>query len=223
MPASTGCPSPSAPARRWSSAPSGSPPSPPSTRCGSGRATRPAGRRCGQRRSSRSRRRSPVPTGAPGCSTWPANGSFRLRTRLPCGRTSCSRCRSRTVRGLRCAASRCAATSCSRRSASDRCRPRIRGSSHTTVGRRRNGTTPTTRERCGRGSSGPYVDAAVRAGVAIDGALGALDEHLRDGGLGSVSETADGVAPHRPSGCPFQAWSVAEVLRARRRVVQLGG
>jgi glycogen debranching enzyme len=70
---------------------------------------------------------------------------------------------------------------------------------------------------------GPYVDAAVRAGVAIDGALGALDEHLRDGGLGSVSETADAVAPHRPSGCPFQAWSVAEVLRARRRVQQLGG
>jgi predicted glycogen debranching enzyme len=70
---------------------------------------------------------------------------------------------------------------------------------------------------------GPYVDAAVRAGVAIDGAMGALDEHLRDGGLGSVSETADAVAPHRPSGCPFQAWSVAEVLRARRRVQQLGG
>jgi len=70
---------------------------------------------------------------------------------------------------------------------------------------------------------GPYVDAAVRAGVAIDGALGALDDHLRDGGLGSVSETADAVAPHRPSGCPFQAWSVAEVLRARRRVQQLGG
>jgi glycogen debranching enzyme len=31
-----------------------------------------------------------------------------------------------------------------------------------------------------------------------------------------VSETADGDAPHGATGCPFQAWSVAELLRARR-------
>ncbi len=35
-------------------------------------------------------------------------------------------------------------------------------------------------------------------------------------GLGSVSETADGDPPHGATGCPFQAWSVAEVLRVRR-------
>jgi glycogen debranching enzyme len=31
-----------------------------------------------------------------------------------------------------------------------------------------------------------------------------------------VSETADGDAPHLATGCPFQAWSVAELIRARR-------
>ena len=34
----------------------------------------------------------------------------------------------------------------------------------------------------------------------------------------AVSETADGDVPHGASGCPFQAWSVAETLRARRRL-----
>jgi glycogen debranching enzyme len=28
-----------------------------------------------------------------------------------------------------------------------------------------------------------------------------------------MSETADGDAPHRASGCPMQAWSVAELRR----------
>ncbi|MEA2567683.1 MAG: hypothetical protein QOD49_2860, partial [Actinomycetota bacterium] len=46
--------------------------------------------------------------------------------------------------------------------------------------------------------------------------LAGLEAHLRDWGLGSVSETAEGTAPHIATGCPFQAWSVAEVLRARR-------
>jgi uncharacterized tellurite resistance protein B-like protein len=44
------------------------------------------------------------------------------------------------------------------------------------------------------------------------------DGHLSEYGLGSVSETADGDAPHEATGCPFQAWSVAELLRARRAV-----
>ena len=29
-------------------------------------------------------------------------------------------------------------------------------------------------------------------------------------------ETADGAPPHAATGCPFQAWSVAEALRVRR-------
>src|SRR5438445_340573 len=37
--------------------------------------------------------------------------------------------------------------------------------------------------------------------------------HLHEAGLGHVSEIADAEAPHRPRGCPFQAWSVAEALR----------
>ena len=63
---------------------------------------------------------------------------------------------------------------------------------------------------------GPYVDAARAAGLTTDGVLDGIELHLGEWGLGSVSETADGAAPHLATGCPFQAWSVAEVLRVRR-------
>jgi predicted glycogen debranching enzyme len=63
---------------------------------------------------------------------------------------------------------------------------------------------------------GPYVEAARRTGVDVSGVLDGLVAHLGEWGLGSVSETADGDAPHAATGCPFQAWSVAEVLRALR-------
>jgi predicted glycogen debranching enzyme len=62
---------------------------------------------------------------------------------------------------------------------------------------------------------GPYVDAAVRVGVGVDGILESLDAHLGEWGIGSISETADGAPPHAATGCPFQAWSVAELLRAQ--------
>ena len=62
---------------------------------------------------------------------------------------------------------------------------------------------------------GPYIDAARRLGVPTDGVLEPLERDLEDWGLGSVSETADGDPPHHATGCPFQAWSVAELLRAR--------
>jgi predicted glycogen debranching enzyme len=67
---------------------------------------------------------------------------------------------------------------------------------------------------------GPYVDAVLAAGNgrAPEGLLSGLDAHVTEYGLGSVSETADGDAPHGATGCPFQAWSVAELLRARRRL-----
>jgi len=58
---------------------------------------------------------------------------------------------------------------------------------------------------------GPYVDASGDLA-----ALAGLEAHLGEWGLGSVSETADGAAPHAATGCPFQAWSVAELLRVRR-------
>jgi predicted glycogen debranching enzyme len=39
-------------------------------------------------------------------------------------------------------------------------------------------------------------------------------------GLDHISEIADGDLPHAPRGCPFQAWSVAEVLRLDRVVLR---
>lgn len=36
---------------------------------------------------------------------------------------------------------------------------------------------------------------------------------LTEWGIGGIAEVADGDPPHRPDGCPWQAWSVAEVLR----------
>src|SRR5579859_6457243 len=66
--------------------------------------------------------------------------------------------------------------------------------------------------------AGPYVEAATKTGVPVDGVLDGLEAHLGEWGLGSVSETADGDAPHGCTGCPFQAWSVAELLRVRRLI-----
>jgi glycogen debranching enzyme len=68
---------------------------------------------------------------------------------------------------------------------------------------------------------GPYVEAVVRT-LGAPGkararkALSGLVAHLQDAGLGTVSEIFDGDAPHTPRGCPSQAWSVAELLRAHR-------
>jgi glycogen debranching enzyme len=73
--------------------------------------------------------------------------------------------------------------------------------------------------------AGPYLQAAIRCGLDPTGVLDGLTAHLSEWGLGSVSETADGDPPHGATGCPFQAWSVAELLRARalvRRFVQEG-
>ncbi len=66
---------------------------------------------------------------------------------------------------------------------------------------------------------GPYWRGLVRtlgpAGrVRALAGLNALAPHLEEAGLGSVSEVADGEPPHTPGGCPWQAWSVAEILRA---------
>jgi predicted glycogen debranching enzyme len=64
--------------------------------------------------------------------------------------------------------------------------------------------------------TGPFVAAWHRLGVSATQTISDADDHLGEYGLGSVSETADGDAPHYATGCPFQAWSVAETLRARR-------
>lgn len=62
---------------------------------------------------------------------------------------------------------------------------------------------------------GPYTDAVRRAGGDPTRLLEGLELHLADFGLGSVSETTDGDPPHAATGCPFQAWSVAELIRSR--------
>ena len=74
----------------------------------------------------------------------------------------------------------------------------------------------TTRAPCGRGSSGRTSRRRSGPASRWTGVVDGLEAHLSEWGLGSVSETADGDAPHGATGCPFQAWSVAEVLRARR-------
>jgi predicted glycogen debranching enzyme len=63
---------------------------------------------------------------------------------------------------------------------------------------------------------GPYVDACRRVGAEendIAGLLAAFHPHLREVGIGCVSEIFDGDAPHTPRGCIEQGWSVAELLR----------
>jgi glycogen debranching enzyme len=62
---------------------------------------------------------------------------------------------------------------------------------------------------------GPYVEAVLRTGGTALGLLDGLEAHLGEWGLGSVSETTDAQPPHQATGCPFQAWSVAELIRAR--------
>jgi glycogen debranching enzyme len=50
--------------------------------------------------------------------------------------------------------------------------------------------------------------------------LAPLRAHLAVAGIGHVSEIADAEPPHRPRGCPFQAWSIGELLRASRLVAE---
>ena len=73
---------------------------------------------------------------------------------------------------------------------------------------------------------GPFVEAWLRvrgnspeAKRAADARfLAPLRAHLAVAGLGHVSEVADAEPPHAPGGCPFQAWSLGELLRASRLV-----
>jgi glycogen debranching enzyme len=68
---------------------------------------------------------------------------------------------------------------------------------------------------------GPFVEAWVRVrgtsnATIAEARLRFLDpllKHLGEAGLGHISEIADAEAPHMPRGCPFQAWSIAELLR----------
>jgi 4-alpha-glucanotransferase len=59
---------------------------------------------------------------------------------------------------------------------------------------------------------GPWALAQYRVtgdAAAAQALLSPIADHLRDAGLGQVSEIFDGDPPHTPRGCPAQAWSVA--------------
>ncbi len=58
----------------------------------------------------------------------------------------------------------------------------------------------------------------TRAAIARTRFVAPLHAHLDEAGLGHVSEIADAEAPFTPRGCPFQAWSVGELVRADRMV-----
>jgi glycogen debranching enzyme len=78
---------------------------------------------------------------------------------------------------------------------------------------------------------GPFVEAWLRVHgnniesrqTVRDRFLQPLLEHLHDSGLGHVSEIADAELPHMQRGCPFQAWSLGELLRLDRIVLKDSG
>jgi predicted glycogen debranching enzyme len=73
---------------------------------------------------------------------------------------------------------------------------------------------------------GPFVDAWLRVSGNTEAArvearsrfVEPLIAHCNEAGLGHVSEIADAEPPFTPRGCPFQAWSLGELLRAERRI-----
>lgn len=74
---------------------------------------------------------------------------------------------------------------------------------------------------------GPFVEAWLRVhgnspanrAIARRRFLEPLLGHLDVAGLGHVSEIADAEPPFTPRGCPFQAWSMGEVIRLDRQVL----
>lgn len=63
---------------------------------------------------------------------------------------------------------------------------------------------------------GPYITGFIKSGGSRKEAkqkLSMIKEMLQDAGLGGISECYDGDEPHTPGGCPWQAWSAAELLR----------
>jgi len=64
---------------------------------------------------------------------------------------------------------------------------------------------------------GQYASAQIRINgdyQAASQSIAHVEEMLTEYGIGGIAEVYDGNAPQRPNGCPWQAWSVAELLRA---------
>jgi predicted glycogen debranching enzyme len=78
--------------------------------------------------------------------------------------------------------------------------------------------------------AGPFIEAWVKSRGSTPPAqaeartrfLEPMLAHLSRAGVSHVSEVADAEPPHAPGGCPFQAWSVSELLRVERRVLAAG-
>jgi glycogen debranching enzyme len=74
---------------------------------------------------------------------------------------------------------------------------------------------------------GAFLDAYLKVNHRSDAAVAQarewlmpLIQHMADqGAIAQIAEIFEGDEPHRPVGCPAQAWSVAEVLRL---AVELG-
>jgi predicted glycogen debranching enzyme len=75
--------------------------------------------------------------------------------------------------------------------------------------------------------AGPFIEAWVKSRGSTRAAQAQartrffepMVEHLSRAGVGHVSEVVDAEPTHAPGGCPFQAWSVSELLRVERRVL----
>ena len=78
--------------------------------------------------------------------------------------------------------------------------------------------------------SGPFIEAWVRVRGDTAAArreartrfLAPLLAALGSAGSGHLPEIADAEPPHTPHGCPFQAWSMGELLRLERSVLAEG-
>jgi predicted glycogen debranching enzyme len=75
--------------------------------------------------------------------------------------------------------------------------------------------------------AGPYFAAKIKNAGDLAGALEETQDwltrfavHLREAGLGQISEIFDAEEPHQPRGCIAQAWSVSEILRLAKLVNQ---
>lgn len=77
---------------------------------------------------------------------------------------------------------------------------------------------------------GPFVEAWVRVQdgtaeaktQAYQRFVSPLESHRHEAGLGHISEITDGDPPYTPRGCPFQAWSLGELIRLKREVLGSG-
>jgi len=148
------------------------------------------------------------------CSTPPPE------TMRPSGRTRSSRCRfprARSPRSVSAVSSTSARDICSHPSGSEasiRATPDYQG--HCEGG-------PSERDGAYHQGTvwgwllGPFALAHFKINGDRQAALAFLEplgRHIGAYGVGSLGEVFDGEPPHLPRGCPFQAWTVAETLRA---------